>query len=194
MSFVVARAEDLEPVADSSVDIVTTRSVLIYVHDKAAAFRAFHRVLRSGGRISLFEPINNYFPWDTTEFWGYDSTEVSDLVEKIWAYQDWGPDTDESDPMSNFTEKDLVRQAEEAGFDEVHVELLVDVEPGSWVVDWDRLMGTSPNPNALTVGESVAGALTHDEQVRFESVLRERVDRGQSVVRSAFAYLRASKR
>lgn len=194
MSFVVARAEDLEPVADSSVDVVTTRSVLIYVDDKAAAFRAFERVLRPEGRISLFEPINNYFPWDASEFWGYDSTEVSDLVEKIWAHQGWGPETDASDPMSNFTEKDLVRYAEEAGLDEVHVELRVDIEPGSWVVDWDRLMGTSPNPNALTVGESIARALTKEETAHFESLLRERVDRGRAVLRSAYAYLGASKR
>jgi arsenite methyltransferase len=126
--------------------------------------------------------------------WGYDSTEVSDLVEKIWAYQGWGPEADASDPMSNFTEKDLVRYAVEAGFDEAHVELQVDVEPGTWVVDWDRLMGTSPNPNALNVGESIAGALTEDERVRFEGVLRPRVDRGRAIVRSAFAYVRALKR
>jgi hypothetical protein len=34
--------------------------------------------------------------------------------------------------MMNFTEKDLVRCAEDAGFPEVHVELLVDVEPGTY--------------------------------------------------------------
>jgi arsenite methyltransferase len=46
MSFVEAQAEDLSPIPDASVDVVTVRSVLIYVEDKAAAFRAFHRVLR----------------------------------------------------------------------------------------------------------------------------------------------------
>ncbi len=65
--------------------------------------------------------------------------------------------------MMNFTEKDLLRQAEAAGFEEAHVELLVDVEPGSWVVDWDRLLTTSPNPNALTAGEAFRGALTPEE-------------------------------
>ena len=44
--------------ADGSVDVVTTRSVLIYVKDKAAALREFYRVLKPGGRVSLFEPIN----------------------------------------------------------------------------------------------------------------------------------------
>jgi ubiquinone/menaquinone biosynthesis C-methylase UbiE len=38
-------------VADGSVDVVTTRSVLIYVAEKAQAFAAFARVLRPQGRI-----------------------------------------------------------------------------------------------------------------------------------------------
>jgi arsenite methyltransferase len=39
--FVIASAHDLAPVEDASVDVVTTRSVLIYVEDKDAALRAF---------------------------------------------------------------------------------------------------------------------------------------------------------
>ena len=76
MSFVRAAAEDLSAVADASVDVVTTRSVLIYVDDKAAAFRAFHRVLKPGGRLSIFEPINNYFPQKPDEFWGFNSEAI----------------------------------------------------------------------------------------------------------------------
>src|SRR5206468_10723036 len=48
--FVVAAADDLSPIGDESVDVVTTRSVLIYVEDKARAFREFYRVLGPGGR------------------------------------------------------------------------------------------------------------------------------------------------
>ncbi len=194
MSFIVARAEDLGSIEDLSVDVVTTRSVLIYVDDKAAAFRAFHRVLRPMGRFSIFEPINNYFPWDPTEFWGFDTTPVADLIEKVWAYEGWGPETDALDPMMNFNERDLVRLAEETGFTDIHADLRVDVEPGSWVLDWDRLMGTTPNPNALAVGESIRGALTEAEAARLESHLRPLVDEGDGVIRSAFAYVWGSKR
>jgi ubiquinone/menaquinone biosynthesis C-methylase UbiE len=49
MSFVKASAEDLSSVGDRAVDVFTTRSVLIYVDDKARAVRAFFRVLRPGG-------------------------------------------------------------------------------------------------------------------------------------------------
>jgi len=194
MSFVVARAEDLDPIGDLSVDVVTTRSVLIYVADKAAAFHAFHRVLRPTGRFSIFEPINNYFPWDPTEFWGFDTTPIADLVEKVWAYEGWGPELDAVDPMMNFSERDLVRLAEEQGFTDIHADLRIDVEPGSWVLDWDRLMGTTPNPNAMSVGESISGALTEAETARLESHLRPLVDKGEGVIRSAFAYVWGSKR
>jgi ubiquinone/menaquinone biosynthesis C-methylase UbiE len=191
--FVRAAAEDLSPIPDGSVDVVTTRSVLIYVQDKEAAFREFHRVLRPGGRMSIFEPINNYFPDDMNDFWGFDAHPVRDLVEKIWVSEGWDAPNHPNDPMMNFNERDLLRDAEAAGFVEVHFELVIDVEPGTWVEDWDRLLGTSPNPNARTTAEAIAAALTREEAERFEAHLRPLVDAGRGLKRSAFAYLRALK-
>ena len=189
VAFLRASADDLSAIEDDSVDAVTTRSVLIYVDDKATAFREFHRVLRPGGRVSVFEPINNYFPWDANDFWGYDATPVRDLVEKIWAHEGWDEAEDHVDPMMNFDEKDLVRHAEDAAFSEVHLELVVDVEPGSWIASWEALLDVAPNPNALTAGESIRGALTPDEAARFEAHLRPLVEEGRATKRSAFAYL-----
>lgn len=81
--FVVAGAEDLAGVATTSVDVVTPRSVLIYVQDKARALSAMHRVLRPGGRSSLFEPINRLmFPEPDDRFWGYDVTGATDLAPR----------------------------------------------------------------------------------------------------------------
>lgn len=97
-----------------------------------------------------------------------------------------------SDPMMNFTEKDLVRCAEDAGFREVHVELRVDIEPGARVVDWERMLNTSPNPKARTIGEALRAAL-NDELARFEKHVRPLADAGRGTLRSAFAYLRAIK-
>jgi hypothetical protein len=77
----------------------------------------------------------------------------------------------------------------DAGFTDVHVELAVDVEPGSWVLDWDRLLALAPNPNAPTAGETIGEALTLEEAERFEAHLRPLVDSGRAVRRSAFAYL-----
>ena len=61
-SFVQAAADDLAEVPDETADVVTTRSVLIYVAGKREAFAEFHRVLRPGGRLSIFEPINSFNP------------------------------------------------------------------------------------------------------------------------------------
>jgi ubiquinone/menaquinone biosynthesis C-methylase UbiE len=191
--FVRAAAENLSPIPDGSVDVVTTRSVLIYVQHKDAAFHEFHRVLRPGGRVSIFEPINNYFPDDMDDFSGFDAHPVRDLVEKIWVSEGRDAANHPMDPMMNFNERDLLRHAETAGFAEVHVELVIDVEPGTWVEDWDRLLGTSPNPNARTTAEAIAAALTREEAERFEAHLRPLVDAGRGLMRSAFAYLWAVK-
>lgn len=71
--FVPASADSLADIADASVDVITTRSVLIYVKDKANALQAFYRVLRPGGRISVFEPINVLMR-DPGRLRGYDIT------------------------------------------------------------------------------------------------------------------------
>ena len=46
------------PLASQSVDVVMTRSVLIYLADKQAGVRELYRVLKPRGRASIFEPIN----------------------------------------------------------------------------------------------------------------------------------------
>src|ERR1051326_9049105 len=70
--FVQASADDLASIAGSSVDVITTRSVLIYVAAKQQAFHEFYRVLKPGARISLFEPVNRFsFPEPAHLFFGY---------------------------------------------------------------------------------------------------------------------------
>ena len=80
----------MSDVADESVDVVTTRSVLIYVQDKPRAFEEFYRDLRPGGRVSLFEPINKFARDNRlpTEFWGYDAPEIAVVVAKVTAAYD----------------------------------------------------------------------------------------------------------
>ena len=77
--FVQAPASGLLGIDDEAVDAVTLRSVLIYEPDKATALAEFHRVLRPGGRLSLFEPINRY----SRPFGGYEFGPVTELLAKI---------------------------------------------------------------------------------------------------------------
>jgi SAM-dependent methyltransferase len=65
--------------------VVTTRSVLIYVAGKQAAFAEFFRVLRPGGRISFFEPINRFTDTNADVSMGYDLSRVADLGRKVRA-------------------------------------------------------------------------------------------------------------
>jgi hypothetical protein len=86
-----------------------------------------------------------------------------------------------------------LRHAEEAGFRDIHIDLAIDVKPGSWVVDWDRLLNTSPNPHADTAGEAIHAALTAEEAERFERHIRPPADAGLGTIRSAFSYITATK-
>ena len=191
-SFVRAPADDLSPIPDGSIDVVTTRSVLIYVEKKAAAFQEFARVLTEGGRISLFEPINRHFADDPGAWWGYDVDPIHDLVEKIEAT--WhSADSGTPDPMMDFDEKDLFRFAEMAGFRTVRLDLEVVREPGSWVTSWEALLDTAGNPLDPTLRESMEMVLSPEEIEAFEAHVRPQVEKGEGVKKSAFAYLYAAK-
>ena len=84
-TFVRAGAQDLSPLADGSVDVVTTRSVIIYVKPKERALREFFRVLRAGGRLSMFEPINRFSEprAANVSYEGLDMSPVIDIYRKI---------------------------------------------------------------------------------------------------------------
>jgi ubiquinone/menaquinone biosynthesis C-methylase UbiE len=83
-SFLKAYADDLSALPDRSVSVVTTRSVLIYIAEKARTFQEFFRVLEPGGRLSIFEPINRFgYPSPDHLFMGYDLTPVAHLNHKL---------------------------------------------------------------------------------------------------------------
>lgn len=126
--FVLARAEDLAPVADESVDVVTTRSVVIYVEEKQRAFDEFHRVLKPGGRLSVFEPINRFgFPEPEGRYCGFDVSPVADLAAKVKGMEQRLAD---DATLVDFDERDLVAFAERAGFRSVELNYEARVEHG----------------------------------------------------------------
>ena len=189
--FVTASADDLSPIDDESVDIVTTRSVLIYVKDKARALREFRRVLQPGGRISIFEPINRYFASEPGSYWGFDVSGVLDLVKKLETT--YHGSADDPGPMMDFDERDLFQFAVGAGFRAVALDLEVRQEPGSWVASWEALLKTAGNPLDPTLEEAMKQVLTFEEAERFERYARPQIERGEGITKEAFAYVFAEK-
>ena len=191
--FVIASADDLDPLEDESVDVVTTRSVLIYLERerKRRAFEEFRRVLRAGGRLSIFEPINSFgYPQPLGWFYGYDLSSIPELVEKVLAVSSPA----EESTLIDFDERDLLVWAREAGFDPIHLEYEVDVKPGSWLTGpWASVLRTSGNPLAPPLGEALDEALTPEEREVFEANLRPLVEANAGRAHSAVAYLSAAK-
>jgi arsenite methyltransferase len=165
---------------------VTTRSVLIYVEDKARAFEEFHRVLRTGGRASLWEPINRLNSGRPSV-----PTEVQELDDRLTRIFE-GLQPRDSDPMLNFDDRDLVELAEAAGFERVYLTLEVKTESPE-PMRWEAYLNTAWNPKLPTLGEAMAQVLTHDEQERYEAHVRPLVETGRGSRRMAFAYLLAVK-
>ena len=187
--FVQASADDLRTVDD--VDVVTTRSVLIYVSRKREAFGEFSRVLRPGGRISVFEPINRFALRDDDTWAGYDLGRLDGIAAKLRAvYEALQPP--DSDPMLDFDERDLVRLAEEAGFFPIRLDLEAVVEPTPPRA-WDGFLNSSGNPNIPTLAEAMEQALTPDERDRLVDRLRPQVEQGLGEWRMATAHLVATK-
>jgi arsenite methyltransferase len=189
-SFVHAPVTDLEVIESESVDAVTVRSVLIYVPEREAAFAELHRVLRPGGRLSVFEPINAYAYPGPVEQWGPWNVEaVLDLAERVKEVFR-AVHANEASSMHDFVAEDMVAWAEGAGFREIELDATYSVspvEPRRWVDVEHR----AANPLVPTLGEAIDRALDPVEAARFRAHLREKVESGEGVERDAHAYLRA---
>ena len=198
--FLHASAEDLSAVASQSVDIVTTRSVLIYVEKKQQAFQHFYRVLKPNGRLSIFEPINRFtYPEPPHRFFGYEVTPVMSLTQKVLASYEQSHSS-QGNHMMDFDERDLFTFAEQAGFSEVHLELQTTVMPGTREEEvedephrWETFLKSSPNPLVPTFEEAMQRALTSDEGEQLTAYLRPLVEKKQGEERSSVAYLWAVK-
>ncbi len=98
----------------------------------------------------------------------------------------------ETDPMTDFDERDLLSLAEQAGFGEIHLELQVGVTPRQ-PMSWDAFIHMAGNPRVPTLEEAMQEALTPDETAGFAAHLRPLVESGHGRARLAVAYLWAVK-
>ena len=195
--FVQAAAENLAPIADESVDVVTTRSVIIYVDDKRRAFAEFFRVLKPGGRLSMFEPINRFgYPEPEGTWMGMEVGRVWELARRVRDRYNEMSGNERS--MLDFDERDLLELAHAAGFERADVQLEARIDRGRlWGQEpppFEQLLRSAPNPNAPTLEEVLDAELSAEERERFLGYVRPRCEAGEMTGRSAVAYLRAGKR
>jgi ubiquinone/menaquinone biosynthesis C-methylase UbiE len=199
-TFAECSAEQLSGIADASIDAITTRAVLAYVADKKAALAEFHRVLKSGGRISLAEPI--------LQDEAYVTCTLKNLVETPGATKNdlflpllyrWKsaqfPDTLEklaASPIANFSERTLFESIRACGFTNIHLELHMDLRP-SIIPSWKVFVESSPHPLAPTLSVILAERFTPEERQTFETFMRPLVESGQALAVGRIAYLTAEK-
>jgi arsenite methyltransferase len=198
-SFLHCSADHLGGIADASIDVVTTRSVLAYVADKAAALREFHRVLKPGGRISLAEPV---FQDDALAALAIraviDSTPAERLNPLTVLLHRWKaaqyPDTEAKilkSPIANYSERDMLRFAQLAGFSELHLELHIDTLPSN-VHSWEVFINSSPHPLAPPLSV-IMEQFTAEERELFERSMRPVVEDEKAVTTDRMLYLTGRK-
>ncbi|MEW6645455.1 MAG: methyltransferase domain-containing protein [Pseudomonadota bacterium] len=200
--FVDSPADDLSPIADGSVDAVVTRSVLAYVADKPAALRAFHRILKPGGRLSLAEPVFQDEAFevvalrqrlDAAAQAGEPPDRLLQLMHR-WKSAHY-PDTlagMANNPITNTTERDLFRMVTAAGFADTHLELHLDAAVNH-VTSWQTFIDIAPHPWALPLRRLLAERFTAKERAMFEQALRPLVETHQLAATSRMTYVTARK-
>ena len=185
--FVRNSATDLCDVPDASVDVVLTRSVLIYVEDKARAALEFRRVLRPGGRISICEPIAQYGPGEPR--FGIDPGPIVDLAGRVdAAFRRLQPP--EAAAMLDFDERALLRIFERAGFSHLDLELHVSVRCEQRDAAWfDAILDQPGNPRIPTLRHAIAQALSPGEAATYLAYYRRAMTTSPVITRQALAYL-----
>lgn len=188
-SYVRADATDLSAVPDESVDAVTLRSVLIYVAERGRAFAEFRRVLKPGGRLSLFEPLNSFEYPGPDERWGaWDVSEVQELADRVKGVFRAIHDR-QGNTMHDFEAPDFVALAERAGFTEIQADAAYEVSPSEAFETWEAYENSSGNPLVPTLREAADSVLTAEESERFRGHLRRQAEAGEGVARAATLYL-----
>ena len=159
VSYLVGDAQVL-PLPDESVDVVLTRSVLIYVPQKAQAARELYRVLRPDGRVSIFEPVNRR----NTQLW--ELVDFEDLSDRVIAdfYRRWPRDH----PIQDFDVEDMVRWFEDAGF----VDLDADVHVSTPLVSPESLLHGVGAPGRPSLLDAWRETFSPEEVEQLEASVR----------------------
>lgn len=166
---IVADAHQL-PLATAILDAVCARSVLIYLADLPAAIAELGRVLRDGGRLSVFEPVNKHRALDTP---------LPDLtVDELAAIDQARWRTSVAAPaMMAFDETALTEAARAGGFTDLEVRRGVHRARLTSAAGIEAHLHRSPHPGGLSplaaITEHLGPVLADRYMAAWQRALRE---------------------
>lgn len=188
MGFLQADASKTD-LPDNSVDVVVMRSVLVHILDKSKPIKEAFKILKQGGRISVFEPIitknTKYYELITPEKY-HNYQALKEAEDKMV--------TDPNDPLMNFDENTLRKDFEEAGFKNIDIEIVVQTSTYTATKEMvEPWFNTPPSPGNPTVKEKYLRDFSEEEVNEFLETLKQDIDGKTITINSPTAYIYAEK-
>jgi ubiquinone/menaquinone biosynthesis C-methylase UbiE len=187
LEFLLSDASDIK-LPDSSADVVMMRSVLVHILDKTKPAKEFYRILKAGGRVSLFEPIirknTKYHELISPDFPNYAKVK----------YAEEAMSSDANDPLVNFDENSLGQDFLAAGFR--NVDIRVSTETSSYPVQHAMIepwFNTPPSPDRPNLRQRFLQFMSEAEVNDFIENLKTALGGQVITLNSPVAYLLAEK-
>ncbi len=188
LEFLQSDASDIK-LPDNSVDVVVMRSVLVHIPDKLTSIKEFFRILKKGGRISIFEPIikknTKYYELiNPANFSNYE--KIKEIEQKLTS--------DENDPLVNFDEHTLKNDFIKAGFK--NIDINISIESSTYAVEpamIDPWFNTPPSPDRLTLKQRFTDFMPEPEVNEFIEKLKTELGGREITLNSPAAYVYAEK-
>lgn len=191
--FVVQSADNLDEIPSESIDVVTARAVIMYVKNKQKCFNEFYRVLKPGGRLSIYEPVNRFSSIRNSNFLGLDFSLLPiEIASKLLAPLRYPLDFI-NDSMINFDQEDIFNSAEVANFQEISIEFNAIRTLNVSRRSWEDFLNSSPNPVDPPMGEILKSIDDIEARNLAINFLKQAWDRPLRPAYTAEVYLKAIK-
>ena len=188
MDFIQTDASDTK-LPENCIDVVVMRSVMVHILDKFKAINEFFRILKQGGRVSVFEPVIS----KNTKYYELMTPENYPNYQELKAAEDKMV-SDKNDPLMNFDENSLKKDFEKAGFKNINIEIVVQYS--TYPVSKEMIepwLNTPPSPGKPTVKEKYLQYFSENEVNEFIERLKQDLDGKTITINSPTAYIYAEK-